>query len=337
MELILDFLDNSPSKTFLIPLKSTAFNALRVIFLKLNLDVHGDYLSEFSLALTSFPFEWRNVHWLEPSTDLLIFTNNGSIHVLLLKKFVLTTTDIQYVRTNSFICSLLYSQFYRIYISSSRFIDYSVLINLSARLLQCEYFGCEISINSLLSNDIFSMILPRRFHDDSLIGYLIFNCWHTFRHLPEKESKIMFLSDMLLRTDLHSQYIYDVLYDSHCHLILTVDKISFSYLETTAHFEEISLFSLASFSSSSICRSVLLKFCDRVIQFFSDFVIEIVSIISKFCNISSVNLDDFHTDVSKATIQMESHLDIYLRFFKIRDDISKYLCAASQGRFILYL
>ena len=329
MEIILDFLDNSPSKTFLIPLKSTAFNALRMIYFKFDLDVHADHLAEFYLAMTDRPFHWQNVRWLEPSTNLQTLTNNGLVHVLLLKKYFLANTDIQIAKTNSFIRSLLYSQFYETFISSLCFIDYSILIFLSARLLQCEYYGCEISINSLHSNDILSMILPRRFHEDCLIGYLIFNCWHTLRHLPEEDSKIIFVSDFLSHTKLHSQYIYDVFYDFYCQLILTVDQICFSYFETTAHFEEKLLSSLTSFSSSSICRSILLKFDDKVVIFFSDFVIEIVAIISDFCNIPHVNLDDIHTDVSKATIGMESQLEKYLCFFVTGDEISNYLCTTS--------
>ena len=336
MEIILDFLDNSPSKTFLIPLKSTAFNALRMIYFKFDLDVHADNLSEFSLALSSNPFHWQNIHWLEPSTILQSLTNNGLIHVLLLKKYFISNIDIRIARTNSFVCSLLYSQFYKLFISSLCFIDYSILIYLSARLLQCEYFGCEISINSLHSSDILSMILPHRFHEDCLIGYLIFNCWHTLRHLTEKDSKIMFISDIVSRTTLHSQYIYDVFYNFHCHVIITVDQIRFSYFETTVYFEEELLSSLTSFSSSSIYRSLLLKFDDRVVLFLSDFIIEIVALISKFCDISHVNLDDFHSDVSTTTIGMESQLDIYLRFFENGDDISKYLFTSSQGRFNLY-
>ena len=341
MELILDFLDGSASKTFLIPLKSTPFIALRIIYFKLGLDIHADDLTELALALSPQNFIWKNILWLEPTRIVQHITHNGLKHVLLLKKHFLLNKDIQIAKCHSLLSSLLYYQFYKIFISSNN-IGNNILISLSARLLQSEFYGCEITLQSLFLNTRLSSILPAVYREDSSLAVKIFDCWKFFDKLCERESQFEFITAFLSHPDLYCYYSYDVFKDRDAVLFILTDELKFIILSHSDVEVVYPTSSICSLSISLEKHSISICFANGIVTFFSDYAEQIASILA-ILNLPIVCLDDFDTDIDQTHLllknvwvpNLESPLTDYLKL--IDTDIpffECYSCNSRQGEFL---
>ena len=305
MELILDFLDGSLSKTFLIPLKSTSFTALRIIYFKMGLDIHADELTEFALALSPKKFEWKNIFWIESIYNLSNITENGLKHVMLLKKHFKINNDIQISKSNPLLFSLLYNQFCKNFLSLNKYIEDNILISLSAMLLQSEFYGCEITSQFLCLNKRLISILPGYFIQDSSLLIKIFHCWEKFNKVSERDSQSTFLTTFLSYPLLYSYYTYDILYDQEAVLTIFTDELRFT-LASHINVELYPTSSICSLSFSLEKHYISLSFIYGSVVFFSDYVVQIVSILSSFVNLHVVCLDDGDTDADQIQLSMEN-------------------------------
>ena len=330
MELILDCLDGSVSKTFHIPIKSTPSTALRTIYFKMGLDLHANDLNEFALALSPNIFEWKNIFWLESHHSLQIITQNGQKHVLLLKKYFLINRDVEISKSHPLLFSLLYNQFYKMFLSSKIPLEENILISLSARLLQSEFSGCEITLQSLCWNQTLSSILPVYLKEDSSLGPKIFHCWQIFDYLSEERSKFIFLTNFLSHSDLYSYYIYDILYPSEAELTILPNELRFS-LPSHGNVDIFPTYCFRSFSFSSKKLSISLLHGNGNVIFFSDYIEQIVSILSTHVNLHFICLDNHDTDVDQIQLSLKDPLSYkdYLCLFE--QDTPFYQRFASQG------
>ena len=285
MELTLDFLDGLPSKIFILPQSTNASSALKIIFFKLGLDTFSNQLNEFSLALSQSHFTWKNVCWLIPEENVFLQTNNGRKHVYILKMYFFKNLDINFVGINNLLMSIVYSQFYLMYLNIeldfNEIFHQDALIHFAALLLQSEFYGCDNNLYSLRSSNKIMSILPFNYRDLPEIDNEIIFIWNKFKDISERRAKLEFVH-LFLQYNIFFSYFYEFTFVDDSILMITLDEISF-YFPSRFIQKSFRLSQIDSISYNNLLKSISIFVKGEKIILKSNFSVQIILILKYLC------------------------------------------------------